>query len=257
MLKAVILAGGLGTRMREETEFRPKPMVEVGGNPVLWHIMKILGHQGINEFIICTGYKGEVIKRYFYDYGCISQDFTVTLGFQDQVQFHGDHSEFGWKVTVADTGSQTLTGGRIRAIEKYLDGEDFLITYGDGIANVDLTSLKARHEELGSALTITTTQPQSRFGVVDIGESGLVSRFLEKPPGNEIVNIGYMIAKHSVFEYLKDDGPFEEKPLRDLAASGQLGAYSHSGFWQPMDTVREAELLNSIWNKGSAPWKIW
>lgn len=256
-MKAVILAGGLGTRMREETEFKPKPMVEVGGKPVLWHIMKILGHQGINEFIICTGYKGEAIKRYFYDYGAMSQDFTVTLGSHDQVELHGDHSEFGWKVTVADTGAQTLTGGRIRAIERYLDGEDFLITYGDGIANVNLAALLARHEQLGSTLTLTTTQPQSRFGVVEIGESGLVTRFLEKPPGNEIINIGYMIAKHSVFDFLNDDGPLEERPLKDLAAAGQLGAYKHSDFWQPMDTVREAELLNSIWNKGSAPWKIW
>ncbi len=256
-MKAVILAGGLGTRMREETEFRPKPMVEVGGKPVLWHIMKILGHQGINEFIICTGYKGEVIKRYFYDYGAMSQDFTVTLGREDQVEFHGDHSEFGWKVTVADTGPNTLTGGRIRVIEKYLDGEDFLITYGDGIANVDLKALLSRHEELGVDLTLTTTQPQSRFGVVEIGENGKVSRFLEKPPGNEIINIGYMIAKHALFDYLTDDGPLEQNPLRELAAAGKLGAYRHSGFWQPMDTVREAELLNSLWSKGSAPWKIW
>lgn len=256
-MKAVILAGGLGTRMREETEFKPKPMVEVGGKPVLWHIMKILGSQGINEFIVCAGYKGEMIKRYFFDYGAMSQDFTVTLGRQDEVEFHGDHSEFGWRVTVADTGPNTLTGGRIRAIEKYLDGEDFLITYGDGIANIDLKALLARHTELGSTLTLTTTQPQSRFGVVEIDSSGLVSRFLEKPPGNEIINIGYMVAKHGVFDYLLDDGALEEKPLRELASAGVLGAYRHSGFWQPMDTVRESELLNSIWNSGKAPWKSW
>ncbi len=243
--------------MREETEFKPKPMVEVGGKPVLWHIMKILGHQGITDFIICTGYKGDMIKRYFFDYGAMSQDFTVTLGRQDEIQFHGDHSEFGWRVTVADTGPNTLTGGRIRAIEKYLDGEDFLITYGDGIANIDLKSLLARHAELGSTLTLTTTQPQSRFGVVEIDSTGLVSRFLEKPPGNEIINIGYMVAKHGVFDYLLDDGALEEKPLRELASAGVLGAYRHSGFWQPMDTVRESEHLNSIWNSGNAPWKSW
>lgn len=243
--------------MREETEFKPKPMVEVGGKPVLWHIMKILGSQGINEFIVCAGYKGEIIKRYFFDYGAMSQDFTVTLGRQDEVEFHGDHSEFGWRVTVADTGPNTLTGGRVRAIEKYLDGEDFLITYGDGIANVDLKALLARHAELGSTLTLTTTQPQSRFGVVEIDSTGLVSRFLEKPPGNEIINIGYMVAKHGVFDYLLDDGALEEKPLRALASAGVLGAYRHSGFWQPMDTVRESELLNSIWNSGNAPWKSW
>ncbi len=253
----MILAGGLGTRMREETEFKPKPMVEVGGKPVLWHIMKILGHQGVNEFIICTGYKGDVIKRYFYDYSVISQDFTVSLGSKEQIQFHGDNLEAGWKVTVAETGLLTLTGGRIRAIEKYLDNEDFLITYGDGIANVDLASLKSRHEDLGATLTLTTTQPKSRFGVVEIAEDGMISRFLEKPPGTEIINIGYMMAKKELFDFLVDDGPLEEQPLRQLAASRRLGAYRHSGFWQPMDTVREAELLNGIWNQGSAPWKIW
>ena len=256
-MKAVILAGGLGTRMREETEFKPKPMVEVGGKPVLWHIMKILGHQGITDFIICAGYKGEVIKRYFYDYGAMSQDFTVTLGRKEEVEFHGDHAEFGWRVTIADTGPSTLTGGRIRAIEKYLDGEDFLITYGDGIADIDLDSLLTRHKELGSTLTITTTQPQSRFGVVQIESNGLVSRFLEKPQGNETVNIGFMVAKREVFGYLLDDGALEDKPLRELASAGVLGAYRHSGFWQPMDTVRESELLNSIWNSGKAPWKSW
>lgn len=256
-MKAVILAGGLGTRMREETEFKPKPMVEVGGKPVLWHIMKILGHQGITEFIICTGYKGEMIKRYFFDYGAMSQDFSVTLGRPDEVQFHGDHAEFGWRVTVADTGPNTLTGGRIRAIEKYLDGEDFLITYGDGIANIDLKALLARHAELGSTLTLTTTQPQSRFGVVEIDSTGLVSKFLEKPQGDETINIGYMVAKHGVFDYLLEDGALEEKPLRELASAGVLGAYRHSGFWQPMDTVRESELLNSIWNSGNVPWKSW
>lgn len=256
-MKAVILAGGLGTRMREETEFKPKPMVEVGGKPVLWHIMKILGHQGITDFIICTGYKGEVIKRYFFNYGALSQDFTVTLGRQDEIEFHGDHAEFGWRVTIADTGPNTLTGGRIRAIQKYLDGEDFLITYGDGIANIDLNALLTQHKNLGSTLTITTTQPQSRFGVVEIDANGIVSRFLEKPPGSEIINIGYMVAKNQIFDFLLDDGALEDQPLRELANAGALGAYRHSGFWQPMDTVRESEILNSLWNSGNAPWKSW
>jgi glucose-1-phosphate cytidylyltransferase len=256
-MKAVILAGGLGTRMREETEFKPKPMVEIGGKPILWHIMKILGHQGINEFVICAGYRGEVIRRYFYDYGAMSQDFTVTLGSKDEVEFHGDHLEFGWKVTVADTGAQTLTGGRIQAIEKYLDGEDFLVTYGDGIANVDLKALIARHHQLGSTLTLTTTQPQSRFGVVEVDSSGMVSRFLEKPQGNDIVNIGYMIAKNELFDFLKGDEALEDRPLRELASAGRLGTYRHSGFWQPMDTVKEADHLNTLWNNGGALWKVW
>ena len=256
-MKAVILAGGLGTRMREETEFKPKPMVEVGGKPILWHIMKILGHQGLTEFIICAGYRGNVIKRYFLDYAALNQDFTVTLGRNDAIQVFGDHSEIGWKVTVADTGQNTLTGGRIRSIKKYLNGEDFLITYGDGIANIDLQALRAKHDALGTVLTITTTTPQSRFGVVELEEAGLVSKFLEKPPGNEIVNIGFMIAKNEIFQFLQDDGPLEDKPLKELAAARSLGAYRHSGFWQPMDTVREADILNSIWASGNVPWKNW
>lgn len=256
-MKAVILAGGLGTRMREETEFKPKPMVEVGGKPILWHIMKILGHQGLTDFIICAGYKGEMIKRYFFDYSVMNQDFTVTLGRTNAIEFLGDHSELDWKVTVADTGQNTMTGGRIRAVEKYLDGDDFLITYGDGIADVNLRDLRAKHSELGTTLTITTTKPQSRFGVVELEDDGLVSKFLEKPPGNEIINIGYMIAKHELFDFLNDDGPIEDKPLRNLAAARELGAYRHSGFWQPMDTVREAEILNSIWASGNVPWKNW
>lgn len=256
-MKAVILAGGLGTRMREETEFRPKPMVEIGGRPILWHIMKILGQQGITDFIICTGYKGEFIRRYFHDYGAMGQDFTVTLGDPERVEFHGNHEEFGWKVTVADTGATTLTGGRVRAIEKYLDGEDFLITYGDGLANIDLEALLARHRALGSELTITTTRPQSRFGVVEIGENGMVSKFLEKPPGSEIINIGYMVAKKGIFNYLSNDGALEDEPLKSLARDGKLGAYRHTGFWQPMDTIRESELLNEMWATSSAPWKNW
>lgn len=243
--------------MREETEFRPKPMVEVGGKPVLWHIMKILGHQGLTDFVICTGYKGEIIKRYFFDYAAMSQDFSVTLGRNEEVRVFGDHSELGWTVTVADTGQKTMTGGRIRAVRKYLDEEDFLITYGDGIANVDLEALKATHAQIGSTLTLTTTRPQSRFGVVDIDPEGRVSKFLEKPPGTEIINIGYMMATSKVFDFLEDDGPLEEKPLRELCAAGELGAYRHSGFWQPMDTLREADQLNTIWDSGNAPWKIW
>ena len=256
-MKAVILAGGLGTRMREETEFRPKPMVEIGGKPILWHIMKILSQQGITDFIICTGYKGEIIRRYFHEYGTMGQDFTVTLGEPQGVEFHGNHEEFGWKVTVAETGANTLTGGRVRAIEKYLDDEDFLITYGDGLANIDLGALMDRHRSLGSELTITTMQPKSRFGVVEIGEDGMVSRFLEKPTGSETINIGYMVAKKALFKYRSDDGALEEGPLKSLARDGKLGAYRHTGFWQPMDTLRESELLNDMWATSSAPWKSW
>lgn len=256
-MKAVLLAGGLGTRMREETEFRPKPMVEVGGRPVLWHIMKVLGTQGISEFVICTGYKSEYIKNYFYNYGASNLDFTVTLGDQSSTVFHGSHDEFDWKVTVADTGLSTMTGGRINKIAKYLDDGPFLCTYGDGIADIDLNSLLDFHKSHGKTATMTTTNPTSRFGVVDVDENSIVEQFREKPKVNDLINIGYFIFEKEVFNYLDDECVLEEAPLRQLAADRELGTYKHDGFWQPMDTFRESQMLNDIWASGSAPWKIW
>jgi glucose-1-phosphate cytidylyltransferase len=256
-LKAVLLAGGLGTRMREETEFRPKPMVEVGGRPVLWHIMKILGTQGITDFVICTGYKSEYIKNYFYNYGASNLDFTMKLGAQSSTVFHGSHDEFEWTVTVADTGQDTNTGGRIHRIKKYLDGEPFLATYGDGIADIDLKALLDFHSTSGRLATMSTAQAVSRFGVVDIDESGLVQRFQEKPKVNDWINIGYFVFEDKVFDYLDKDSILEEAPLRRLAEESQLGGYRHEGFWQPMDTQREAWLLNRLWAANDAPWKIW
>ena len=256
-MKAVLLAGGLGTRMREETEFRPKPMVEVGGRPVLWHIMKVLGAQGITDFVICAGYKSEYIKNYFYNYGASNLDFTVRLGDQSSTVFHGSHDEFDWTVTVADTGATTMTGGRIKKVEKYLDGEPFLATYGDGIADINLSGLMDFHASHGKTATMTTTQPSSRFGVVDINSAGLVEQFREKPKVNDWINIGYFLFQPEIFSYLNDNSVLEEEPLRELANLNQLGAYKHSGFWQPMDTFRESQLLNSLWNSGNAPWKVW
>ena len=256
-MKAVLLAGGLGTRMREETEFRPKPMVEVGGRPVLWHIMKILGTQGITDFVICAGYKSEYIKNYFYNYGASNLDFTVRLGDQSSTVFHGSHEEFDWTVTVADTGGSTMTGGRIKKVEKYLDGEPFLATYGDGIADIDLAKLLNFHSTTGKTATMTTTQPASRFGVVDIDASGTVTQFREKPKVNDWINIGYFVFQPQIFDYLDENSILEEEPLRALADLGQLGSYKHTGFWQPMDTYRESQLLNNIWDSGNAPWKIW
>jgi glucose-1-phosphate cytidylyltransferase len=256
-MKAVLLAGGLGTRMREETEFRPKPMVEVGGRPVLWHIMKVLGAQGITDFIICTGYKSEYIKNYFYNYGASNLDFTVRLGDQSSTLFHGSHDEFDWTVTVADTGDSTMTGGRIKMIEKHIDGEPFLATYGDGIADIDLQALRTFHSNHGKTATMTVTQPTSRFGVVDIDDKGLVSQFREKPKVNDWINMGYFIFQPEIFSYLNLDSVLEEEPLRKLATESQIGAHKHSGFWQPMDTYRESLLLNNLWDKGDAPWKIW
>lgn len=256
-MKAVLLAGGLGTRMREETEFRPKPMVEVGGRPVLWHIMKVLGTQGITEFVICAGYKSEMIKSYFYNYAIENMDFTVKLGNHDEIRYHGSHDEFNWTVTVADTGPLTMTGGRIKKIEKHLDGEPFLCTYGDGIANIDLAKLQAFHAASGKAATMTTVQPESRFGVVDTDARGAVTNFREKPKVNDWINIGYFIFEPEIFRYLDENSVLEEAPLRNLAASNELGAFRHDGFWQPMDTFRESQMLNEIWGTGNAPWKIW
>ena len=256
-MKAVLLAGGLGTRMREETEFRPKPMVEVGGRPVLWHIMKVLGAQGITDFIICAGYKSEYIKNYFYNYGASNLDFTVRLGDQSSTVFHGSHDEFDWTVTVADTGDSTMTGGRIKMIEKYVQGETFLATYGDGIADINVKALLEFHNSHGKTATMTVTQPTSRFGVVEIEDSGIVSQFREKPKVNDWINMGYFVFKPLVFDYLSLDSVLEESPLRDLASHKELGAFRHSGFWQPMDTYRESLLLNSLWDQGQAPWKNW
>lgn len=258
-MKAVLLAGGLGTRMREETEFRPKPMVEIGGRPVLWHIMKILGHQGISDFIVCTGYKGEQIKNYFANYASVNQDFTVRLGQDRDITYHGDvHDEANWSVTVADTGARSMTGGRIKRIQKYVGTERFLCTYGDGVADVDVAALLAYHESHGKLATVTSVQPLSRFGVLDLAEDGSVRQFKEKPQGEEWINIGYFIFEPEIFDFLEgDDTVLEEGPLRRLAAQGQIAAYPHQGFWQPMDTYRESQHLNELWDSGTAPWRSW
>ena len=256
-MKAVLLAGGLGTRMREETEFRPKPMVEVGGRPVLWHIMKVLGAQGITDFVICAGYKSEYIKNYFYNYGASNLDFTVRLGDQSSTIFHGSHDEFDWTVTVADTGESTMTGGRIKMIEKYIQDEPFLATYGDGIADINLEALLGFHASHGKTATMTVTQPTSRFGVVDIDDFGVVSKFREKPRVNEWINMGYFVFEPDIFKILALDSTLEEEPLRRLADLQELGAFEHSGFWKPMDTQREVEDLRKLWAQGSAPWAVW
>jgi glucose-1-phosphate cytidylyltransferase len=256
-MKAVLLAGGLGTRMREETEFRPKPMVEIGGRPVLWHIMKILASQGISEFIICTGYKSEFIKNYFYNYASSNLDFTVTLGDHSTIQYHGSHDEFNWKVTVVDTGLHTMTGGRIKKIKDFVGDEAFFCTYGDGIANVDIKKLQEFHSSHNRFATMTTTQATSRFGVVDVEKDGEVTAFREKPKLEDWINIGYFIFEPTIFEYLTENSVLEEEPLHQLADEQQIAAFRHQGFWQPMDTQRESQMLNEIWASGNAPWKIW
>jgi glucose-1-phosphate cytidylyltransferase len=256
-MKAVLLAGGLGTRMREETEFRPKPMVEVGGRPVLWHIMKLLAHQGLNEFVVCSGYKSEYIKNYFWNYSAMNQDFTIRLGDQSSVDYHGEHDESDWAVTVADTGAATMTGGRVKRVQSYVGDETFLCTYGDGIADIDLDALLAFHRSHGRLATVTSVHPTSRFGVLEIDDDGLVRRFKEKPQVEGWINIGYFIFEPGVFDYLDDNSVLEQDPLHRLAQDGQLAAFRHEGFWQPMDTYREALLLNELWDSGEAPWRNW
>lgn len=256
-MKAVLLAGGLGTRLREETEFRPKPMVEIGGRPVLWHIMKMLGQQSLTDFVVCTGYKSEQIKNYFFNYRAMNLDFTVNLGGDCEPEYHGGHNEDSWNVTVADTGALTMTGGRIKRVQQYVGDERFLCTYGDGIADINLPALLAFHESHGKLATITSVHPTSRFGILETDDDGLVKRFKEKPQAEGWINIGYFIFEPGVFDYLGEDSVLEEEPLRRLAEDGQLAAYQHNGFWQPMDTYRETQLLNELWESGRAPWRTW
>jgi len=256
-VKAILLAGGLGTRMREETEFRPKPMVEIGGRPVLWHIMKNLSTYGITDFIIATGYKSDVIKEYFLNYEARNNDFTIELGKQDSLKFHDSHDEGHWNVTVTFTGDSTMTGGRVYRAARYLDNEPFLVTYGDGLADIDITALQEFHNKSGCLATVTTVQPTSRFGVMDVAANGKVESFAEKPKLDGWINIGYFIMQPKVLDYLNADSVLEEAPLAQLAAAGQLSAYKHYGYWQPMDTYRESQMLNGLWASGQAPWRVW
>lgn len=256
-MKAVLLAGGLGTRLREETEIRPKPMVEVGGKPILWHIMKNLSSQGIKDFVVLTGYKATMIKEYFLNYEVLSNDLTLTLGDRSSLQIHGVHDEKDWTVTVAFTGEDTNTGGRVLEASQYFANDHFFLTYGDGLADVNLTELIAAHSQSKALATITTVQPMSRFGVLDIDSKGSVSEFREKPRLDGWINIGFMIMEPGAMDYFTDNCILEEGPLASLAKAGQLSAFRHEGFWQPMDTYRESKLLNDLWASGNAPWKIW
>ena len=256
-MQAVLLAGGLGTRMREETEFRPKPMVEIGGRPVLWHIMKNLAQFGIRDFIVATGYKSEMIKDYFLNYEARSNDFTVELGKHSSLRFHGDHDESNWSVTVAYTGEKTMTGGRVYRAARYLNDGPFLVTYGDGLANIDISALSKSHQDAATLATVTTVQPTSRFGIMDVDSRGLVTRFREKPQLEGWVNIGFFIFQPQVLDYLDPNCVLEQEPLARLAQDHQLSAFRHRGFWQPMDTYRESIQLNEMWDRGDAPWRNW
>ena len=255
-MKVVILAGGLGTRISEETGSRPKPMIEIGGKPILWHIMKIYAAHGLTDFVICCGYKGYMIKEYFANYFLHNSDVTFDLA-HNAVDVHHRHGE-PWRVTLVDTGDATQTGGRLRRVASYLGDDDFCLTYGDGVGNIDISATLAFHRAHGAAATMTATQPPGRFGALEL-DGERVARFLEKPQGDGAwINGGFFVLSQSVLELIDgDDTPWEGAPLETLARTGQLRAYFHSGFWQPMDTLRDKNHLESLWASAKAPWKVW
>ncbi len=257
-MKVVVLAGGLGTRLSEETDIKPKPMVEVGGKPILWHIMKIYSCHGFNEFVICLGYKGYVIKEYFHHYFLHQSDVTIDLS-KNSVDFLSPKAE-PWKVTLVDTGVNTMTGGRVKRIQPFIgDNEPFMLTYGDGVSDVDIGALVSFHRQQGKIATVMAVRPSGRFGSLSIDPSGLVSSFLEKPAGdNSWINGGFFVLQPEFFKLLAGDQTIlEREPLENLAGMGQLAAYQYHGFWQPMDTLREKNLLEDLWVRGKAPWKKW
>jgi glucose-1-phosphate cytidylyltransferase len=257
-MKVVILAGGYGTRLSEETELRPKPMVEIGGRPILWHIMKIYSHYGFNEFIICCGYKSYYIKDYFYHYYMHAADMTIDLA-ENKVEYHTSDSE-PWKITLVDTGLETMTGGRIKRIQKYVNNEPFMMTYGDGVADINIDRLLAYHQEKGKQATLTAVLPSGKFGALEIARDDSITSFFEKPQGDgSWVNGGFFVFQPEVFDYITegDSTIFERKPLENLSNAGQLQSYKHTGFWKSMDTLREKMELQRLWKNGNPPWKIW
>jgi glucose-1-phosphate cytidylyltransferase len=257
-MKVVLLAGGLGTRLREETEFKPKPMVEIGGRPILWHIMKLYAHYGYTDFIICLGYKGDVIRDYFLNYRSRNCDVTLTLG-SPLIEVHNGHTECGWRVTLAETGARTMTAGRLRRIRQYIgDDQCFLATYGDGVADINIPALVAAHKASGKSATVTAVRPSARFGELSL-ENGMVKTFEEKPQvSNSWINGGFLVMNTDVLGLVNDESESLEKDLlMRLASDNQLAVYQHSGFWQCMDTLRESELLDKMWQAGKAPWNVW
>ena len=258
-MKVVIMCGGLGTRLREETEFRPKPMVHIGKKPVLWHIMKTYAHYGFNEFVLCLGYRGEMIKEYFYNYELLNSDFTVEFGDNKNIHVHGKHAEKGWKVTLADTGEASLKGARLKKIEKYIDGENFMVTYGDGVANIDIGALLAYHLSHGKTATVTGVNPAARFGELKVKGNQVIKFYEKKDIGTERISGGFFVFNRRLFDYLNyEDGcDLEFGPLERLAEEGQLMVYKHKGFWACMDTLRDVDYLNGLWKQNKAEWKIW
>lgn len=257
-MKVVILAGGFGTRLSEESHLRPKPMVEIGGMPILWHIMKTYSHYGFNEFIICCGYKGYMIKEYFADYYLHNSDVTFDFAHVGNMTVHNNFAE-PWKVTLVDTGLKSMTGGRVKRIQPYVGEEAFMLTYGDGVGNIDVVKLLEQHKSHGKIGTMTTVNVGQRFGVLDIADDGEIKAFREKQKTDgSRINAGYMVMEPAIFDYIAGDSTvFEQEPLEKIATEGQLMGYAHEGFWKPMDTLREKNELEELWDSGKAPWKVW
>jgi glucose-1-phosphate cytidylyltransferase len=257
-MKVVLLAGGLGTRLSEETVLRPKPMVEIGGSPILWHIMKIYAAHGFNEFVICLGYKGYVIKEYFANYFLHQSDVTFDMK-ENKMEIHNSQAE-PWKVTLVDTGFDTMTGGRVKRVKKYLNNEPFLLTYGDGVGSINIKEVVEFHKKNNKLLTVTAVQPSGRFGALNIAENNdSVISFMEKPKGDGAwINGGFFVCQPEVLDYITEDKTvFEKEPLENIASDEQMVAYKHSGFWKPMDTLRDKQELENLWDSGKAPWKNW
>jgi glucose-1-phosphate cytidylyltransferase len=255
-MKAVILAGGFGTRISEESHMKPKPMIEIGGNPILWHVMKIYAAHGIQDFVICCGYKGYVIKEYFADYFLHTADVTFDLA-SNKMQVHTKGAE-PWKVTLVDTGLHSMTGGRLKRVKEYVKNERFCLTYGDGVSDVNITELLAYHQKHGQLATVTAIQPTARFGALDI-DNGVVRHFQEKPKGDgQWINGGFFVLEPKVFDYIEGDHTiWEQEPLKQLTAERQLNAYKHEGFWSALDTLRDKNYLEELWASSNPPWKIW
>jgi len=252
-MKVVILCGGKGTRMREETEYRPKPLVEIGGKPILWHIMKSYSSYGLNDFILCVGYKGEMIKQYFMDMYWRNNDFTLHFNGDRKIEYHTKEEE-DWNITIINTGIETMTGGRLKQVEKYIDDKEFMFTYGDGLSNVNIIELLEFHRKKGKIGTLTGVNPISTFGVMEV-KDGIVNSFKEKPILNNRINGGFMVFNRDIFKYLgSEDCFFEQEPIRNLAKDKQLAVYEHNGFWTAIDTFKDVEAVNKLWDKGEHLW---
>jgi glucose-1-phosphate cytidylyltransferase len=257
-MKVVLLAGGLGTRLSEETTVKPKPMVEIGGMPILWHIMKIYSAHGFNDFIVCLGYKGYVIKEYFANYFLHKSDVTIDLK-DNSLKVHDSQAE-PWTITLVDTGNESMTGGRIKRIQPHVGNETFMLTYGDGVSDINVKALVEYHKSHKKMCTVTSVQPSGRFGALDLSEDMMVKSFLEKPKGDgSWINGGYFVCEPEIFNYIKDGDStvWEQKPMEQIASDGEMKAFKHDGFWRPMDTLKDKHDLNEMWQKNDAPWKTW